>query len=190
MATGMCRVRALGALVPGRALTLTLAATLMTTSAGCSLYLDFDKPPIDAAPDGPVTDELCMAFETNDTPGTALPITPGDYMAAICRVDTDYFKVTLDGTQTIVARINFENRNGAGDIDLRLLSMTGSTTIDESRTSMNEERVECPGGIMCNGALPAGDYLLQVLGFNAAVLSAYALHVEVGAFTPLDAGVN
>jgi hypothetical protein len=168
----------------------TLAvASLLSLGSGCSLILDFDKPPVDGPPDSPVNDTACMANEPNDTPTTATAIVLGDYEAGICGSDTDYFKFTVTGAEAVLARITFMNRNGAGDIDLRLLNAAGATTIDESRTSADVEDVMCPGGIMCNGALPAGDYLLQVLGFNAAVQSQYVLHLEFNA-VPIDAGID
>jgi hypothetical protein len=152
------------------------------TCTGCSLILDFDKPPIDGAPDSPVNDTSCMAFEPNDSPLEAMVIAPGDYTAAICGGgEADYFKFALTGTESVVASITFDNRNGAGDLDLRLLRGDGGSTFDESRTSANVETVNCPGGVSCNSPLPAGDYLIHVLGFNAAVQSEYLLHLEVTA---------
>ncbi|KAB2888748.1 MAG: hypothetical protein F9K40_20250 [Kofleriaceae bacterium] len=159
-------------------------------SGGCSLVLDFDKPPVDAPPDSPVNDAACMAFEPNDSPDAAMTITAGEYQAAICGGgETDYFKVTMNGSDMLTARISFDNRNGAGDLDIRLLNATGGSTIDESRTSANEETVNCPGGIMCNGPLPAADYLIHVLGFNAAVQAEYTLTLEISAVA-VDAGVD
>lgn len=168
---------------------LVLLSVAPFAGGGCSLVLDFDKPPVDAPPDSPVDETACMAFEPNDTPAEATMITPGDYTAAICGGETDYFKFSVTGAESVLARITFMNRNGAGDIDLRLLNAAGATTIDESRTSADVEEVMCPGGIMCNGPLPAGDYVLQVLGFNAAVMSQYVLHLETAA-VPVDAGVD
>jgi hypothetical protein len=170
----------------GRALAMT---ALVGASTGCSLILDFDKQAASATPDSALTDTACMAYEPNDNPASAMAIPAGDLDAAICGGgETDYFKITVDGTQSVLARITFMNRGGAGDIDLRLLSSTGASVIDESRTSENSEEVDCPGGLQCTGALPAGDYLLQVLGFNATVTSAYSLHLELGA-APIDASV-
>jgi hypothetical protein len=156
---------------------------------GCSLILDFDKPPEPGPIDAPVTEELCLAFEPNDSPTAAMAITPGDLMAAICPGDTDFFRITLDGNQALFASISFDNRGGDGDIDLRLLTMDGAAAIDESRTSNDVEDVMCPGGIMFNSNLPAGDYLLQVLGFNAAVESAYTLRLQ-NMLPSVDAGVD
>lgn len=165
------------------------AASLLSFGGGCSLILDFDKPAVDGAPDSPVNDTACMANEPNDSPAEATTITPGDYEAGICGGETDYFKFTVTGTEAVLARITFMNRNGAGDIDLRLLNSMGSATIDESRTSADVEEVMCPGGFNCNVPLQAGDYLLQVLGFNAAVQSAYTLRLEYNA-VPIDAGID
>jgi hypothetical protein len=170
----------------------TLAALSLLVApvcSGCSLILDFDLPGTDAPPDSPVNDTACMAFEPNESPTAAMVITAGDYEAAICGADADYFKFTVDGTQAVRAKITFMNRNGAGDIDLRLLNGDGGQVRDESRTSNDEEEVMCPGGITCNSPLVAGDYLLHVLGFNASVQSQYMLHLEIGA-VPVDAGVD
>ncbi len=163
----------------------SLGAALALACGACSLILDFDKPP-DAGPaDAPVDDTACMAFEPNDTPADAEAISPGTYAAAICGGgETDYFRFSVDGAQTVTARIEFMNRNGAGDIDLRLLSVDGATTIAESRTSNDFEMVMCPGGVLCTAPLPAGDYLLQVLGFNAAVQASYTLTLTVTAARP------
>lgn len=177
MFPGMCRVGT------------PAAFALAMLCGGCSLILDFDKPPEPGPIDAPVTAELCLAFEPNESPTAATMIAPGDYMAAICLGETDFYKLTLDGNQSVFASITFSNRGGAGDIDLRLLNSVGATTIDESRTSNDMEDVMCPGGIMCNSPLPAGDYLLQVLGFNAAVESAYTLHLETGV-PMVDAGID
>ena len=175
---------------PDQLLRAALAGLLAVTS-GCSLILDFDKPPEPGPVDAPVTDTGCMAFEPNNAATEAMTIGPGDYEAAICgNGDTDYFKLTVTGGQSVLARITFMNRNGAGDLDLRLLRGDGTATIDESRTSADVEEVNCPGGASCpTSALVAGDYLLQVLGFTAAVQSSYVLHLEVGA-APIDAGVQ
>jgi hypothetical protein len=177
MFPGMCRVGA------------PTAFALAMLCGGCSLILDFDKPPEPGPIDAPVTEELCLAFEPNESPTAATVIAPGDYMAAICLGETDFYRITLDGSQGVFASITFDNRGGDGDIDLRLLSTDGATAIDESRTSNNVEDVMCPGGIFCNGPLPAGEYLLQVLGFNAAVESAYVLHLD-NALPAVDAGID
>lgn len=164
-------------------------AVLAFACGGCSLILDFDKPPIDGAPDSPVNDTACMAFEPNDSPTTAAAITPGDYEAGICMNDTDYFRFSVNGTEAVLARITFDNRNGAGDLDLRLLRGDAGSTIDDSRTSADMEEVMCPGGNSCNAPLMQGEYLLHVLGFNAAVQAEYVLHLETGA-APIDAGID
>lgn len=178
MFPGMCRVCA------------PAAFALAMLCGGCSLILDFDKPPEPGPIDAAVTEELCLAFEPNGSPTEATVIAPGDYMAAICvGGESDYYRITLDGSQGVLATITFDNRGGDGDIDLRLLTADGATSIDESRTSNDVEDVMCPGGIFCNDPLPAGDYLLQVLGFNASVESAYTLHLE-NPVPAVDAGID
>jgi len=173
-----------------RHLARAAALVLVAAAGGCSLILDFSDPPDAGPPDSAVDEQSCMAYEPNDTPAEAPVVTAGDYAAAVCgNAETDYFRFSVDGAQAVLARITFDNRGGAGDIDLRLLSGDGSSTIDESRTSNDTEEVMCPGGTFCTGLLPAGDYLLQVFGFSAAVESAYTLHVEIGA-PAVDAGVD
>lgn len=163
MVPGMCRLRIAAALL------------LSVGLGGCSLILDFDEPGEGPPIDAPVTDQLCMMFEPNESPAEATALAVGTVMAAICGGETDFYRITLDGASNATISVAFMNRGGAGDIDLRLLNASGASAIDESRTSNDTETVMCPGGIMCTGALPAGDYLVQVLPFNAAVMSEYTL---------------
>lgn len=153
------------------ALTLTLAA------GGCSLVLDFSPLP-DAAPiDAPVTEAQCMASEPNNETTTAVDIQPGELMAAICGGgESDYFRITIGAMQTLSVKIAFMNRGGAGDLDLRLLSGDGAQAFDDSRTDNDLEEVMCPGGQSCPVAsLPAGMYLIQVVGARPAAEAPYTL---------------
>jgi len=168
-----------------------LVGALALAASGCSLVLDFDKP-TDAAPaDAPVTPEQCGANEPNDTPATATAWAGQDISAAICPTgavgDVDLFAVGLVDGQPIRATITFMNRNGAGDLDLRLLTGDGGMVLDDSKASADTEMVLCPGGSPCP-PITNGTYLIEVKGFTASVTSAYVLHIETTA--DVDAGVD
>lgn len=144
---------------------------------GCSLILDFDAPPDAPPPDAPVTEAQCMAFEPNDLPSAATAIEPGELMAAICAGhDSDYYALTVAADQVLTVTITFDNRQGAGDLDLRLLSGDGAVAFDDSKTTADTESVMCPGGTRCPGSpLPAGTYVVQVLGASDTVQAPYTL---------------
>lgn len=143
---------------------------------GCSLILDFDPPADAPPPDAPVTEAQCMAFEPNDEPGTATAIEPGELMAAICATDErDYFKLTVAADRRVSVTIAFANRGGAGDLDLRLLSGDGAVSFADSRGTGDTETVMCPGGARCPTSLPAGTYVVEVLGARPTVQGPYTL---------------
>ncbi len=114
-----------------------------------------------------------------------------DISAAICPTgsvgDVDLFAVGLVDGQPIRATITFMNRNGAGDLDLRLLTGDGGSVLDDSKTSADTELVMCPGGSPCP-PITNGTYLIEVKGFTASVTSAYVLHIETTA--DVAAGVD
>lgn len=154
-----------------------VALALCLGTGGCSLVLDFDVPADAAPPDAPVTEAQCQAFEPNDDVGTATAITPGEHLGAICGGgESDYFRLDVAADQVVTVRIAFMNRGGAGDLDLRLLSGDGAIAYDDSKTATDSEEVMCPGGTRCPAtSLPAGSYLVQVVGGAPAVQSAYTL---------------
>ncbi len=150
---------------------------LAVLAGGCSLVLDFDPLP-DAAPiDAAVTEAQCMAQEPNDEPLTAKDLAPGELMAAICGGgESDYYRLTIAADQRLTVTIAFINRGGAGDLDLRLLSGDGAIAYDDSTTTADTESVMCPGGTRCPAtSLPAGMYLVQVIGGTSSVQSPYTL---------------
>jgi hypothetical protein len=160
--------------VPRLGLAVTAASLAL---AGCSLVLDFEPLP-DAAPiDAPVTDAQCQAFEPNDDPSSATAIEPGEQMAAICATgENDYYKLTVAADQQLSVTITFDNRGGGGDLDLRLLSGDGAVAFDDSKTTADTEQVMCPGGTRCPAtSLPAGTYLVQVVGAQPSVQAPYTL---------------
>lgn len=144
---------------------------------GCSLALDFSPLP-DAAPlDAPVTEAECLASEPNDDPSQAIDIQPGELMAAICGGgESDYFRLSVAANQVLAVKIAFMNRGGAGDLDLRLLSGDAAMAFDDSKTAGDVEEVNCPGGTRCPAtSLPAGMYLIQVVGGSASAQAPYTL---------------
>jgi hypothetical protein len=144
---------------------------------GCSLALDFSPLP-DAAPlDAPVTEAQCALFEPNNEPLTAMDIQPGELMAAICGGgESDYFRITVAASQVLSVKLAFANRGGSGDLDLRLLSGDGAVAFDDSKTTGDLEEVMCPGGTRCPAtSLPAGMYLIQVVGAAATAQGPYTL---------------
>lgn len=161
----------------GRRLVAPAATALLALLGGCSLVLDFDPLP-DAAPiDAPVTEAQCMANEPNNEVATAVAIQPGELMAAICGDgESDYFKITIAANQTLSVKIAFMNRGGAGDLDLRLLSGDGGMAFDDSKTTADVEEVNCPGGTRCPASsLPAGTYVVQVVGARPTAEAPYTL---------------
>lgn len=164
---------------PRNALGIALRVCALGVTSACSLVLDFDTATDAAPPDSPATEAQCGFGEPNDS--TAMPTdwnaiaAPVD--AAICGGgDLDNYLVTITDGQTLAATITFMNRNGSGDLDLRLLSASGGTVLDESRGAVDTEDVMCPGGLFCP-TLAAGDYLVEVRGFADPVISPYALTI-------------
>lgn len=156
---------------------VVLGLVVLGLGGGCSLALDF-SPLADAAPiDAPVTAAECLASEPNDDPAQALDIQPGELMAAICGGgESDYFRLTVAANQVLAVKIAFMNRGGAGDLDLRLLSGDGAMAFDDSKTTGDVEEVNCPGGTRCPAtSLPAGRYLVQVVGGSGAAQAPYTL---------------
>ena len=112
-----------------------------------------------------------------------------DALRGLLAVTKDKVEVLTDKVdgQPIRATITFMNRNGAGDLDLRLLTGDGGMVLDDSKTSADTEMVLCPGGSPCP-PITNGTYLIEVKGFTASVTSAYVLHIETTA--DVDAGVD
>lgn len=85
--------------------------------------------------------------------------------------DVDWYRFTLTATGTPgnVAGIAFNNT--LGDLDLMLYASDGTTLIDDSAGVRNVEEVSLAG-------LSAGDYYLEVIGYNGASNPAYALYIN------------
>ncbi|HEY5925518.1 MAG TPA: hypothetical protein VIV11_27725 [Kofleriaceae bacterium] len=153
----------------------------MALSPGCSLILDFsESAPVDASFDAPYTQAECDYMEPNDSPMSPMTITATDMgPAAICAPsssggaeDIDNYKFTA-ASATVIVAIQFTNRPG-GDLDMKLLDGSGSTTLSQSRGFGDGEMLTCPGNSPACPALTAGsDYVLQVFPAVPGSVNAY-----------------
>ncbi len=156
---------------------------VLATGPGCSLILDFsDKA--DAGPEtdaevvdaGPVGDggDPCAAYEPNDELAQAYPIEPGTYSPlAICPAgDDDYFSFVLDSPRDMVVDALFDNKDGAGDLEMRLYDSNGEV-IDSSENFTDNEHIE--RSLAQSNQLVAGTYIVQVWGYNGTVQNDYEL---------------
>ena len=158
---------------------------LAVVCSGCSLVLDFSDSaaPKDAAIDAPYTQSECDFMEPNDTPDTAMTITPADTgPGAICTTagvdDVDYYKFNVPtGTTKVTVSIMFTQRPG-GDLDLRLTDTTG-TTVAQSRGFSSTETIVCPAASPPCGTLAPGDYLFVVFPGMAGNVNDYTFSVQL-----------
>jgi len=155
-----------------------LVGLVLSTSAGCSLVLDFSNSaiPIDAMIDAPYTQEQCEYKEPNDSVDTAAMITSADTgTAAICGGETedhDFYKFTVPAATTkVVIKLTFTNRP-SGDLDLRLSDTTGAM-ISQSRGFGNEETITCPATSPACPTLAAGDYVFEVFPALTGAVNLY-----------------
>lgn len=111
------------------------------------------------------------SFEPNDTTATATPTgTSFQGSASISSSsDVDRFEVVSSGTTSFSARIDLAQ--GAGDLDLRLISRSSGTTV---ATSESQSSVEALTGI----SLGAGVYDLVVFGYQGAT-GAYSIQTAL-----------
>jgi hypothetical protein len=162
-----------------------VALAIVALTPACSLVLDFDNvaPPIDAAIDGPFTQDECDYKEPNDSPATAVMVEATDMgPAAICPPaasgapeDADFYKFTVMSAQVTVA-IQFMNRPG-GDLDIKLLD-TGANMVAQSRGFGNGEMIVCPGASPACAMLTVGnDYILQVFPAVAGSVNSYTFSI-------------
>lgn len=167
---------------------LLVLVSLAVGMPGCSLVLDFsDKQiPVDAAIDGPFTQEECDYKEPNDTAMAPAMFAATDVgPAAICEgSDRDFYRFTVpDMTASISLRITFENRP-SGDLDLRLYDATGATVIAQSRGFTNEEKIDCPAASPACPQLAAGDYIFEVFPALAGAVNRYDIALAITPMTP------
>lgn len=115
------------------------------------------------------------SFENNDTAATAVSLVAGDYDATICSGDDDFFAVDLNAGDTVDATIDFAV--ATGDLDLSLLSPTGSVAISSTTASSGTESVHY--------VVPtAGRYALRVYGFMGAAAD-YSLTLDIIPVVPV-----
>jgi len=121
-------------------------------------------------------DEDCGActgdrFEDNNSKPTAATMAAGSYAGLqICPGDEDWYEVTLDPDQGLVASISFADVDG--DIDLKAEDAYG-ILVDSSLSVGDDETVAIPNVTL------AGPFFLRVYGFGGAVDNAYALEVSL-----------
>lgn len=158
---------------------LSIAALL----PGCSLILDFDdKPPPDAAIDGPYTQAECDYNEPNDSLAQAAVIVASDTgPAAICKPtegspeDQDFYKFTVASAMVTVS-IAFTNRPG-GDLDIKLFDASG-TMVSQSRGFGNGEMILCPAQSPSCPTLTVGaEYTLAVFPAVPGSVNNYTLAI-------------
>jgi len=156
-----------------------VAAWLAIPAAGCSLILDFSEQaiPRDAAPDAPYSAEECAYKEPNDALASAAPIAPGDTgPAAICAgavEDHDYYRFTVPpGIARVELRVDSVFREG-GDLDLKLYPTSSATSLAESHSFTNQERIVCPGSVPSCAALAPGDYVFEVFPATTGSVNRY-----------------
>lgn len=158
---------------------LSIAALL----PGCSLILDFgDKPPPDAAIDGPYTQAECEYMEPNDSLAQAAAIGASDTgPAAICKQpegspeDQDFYKLTV-ASPTVRVAIEFTNRPG-GDLDIKLFDSMG-TMVSQSRGFGNGETIICPAASPACPTLTVGaEYILAVFPAVPGSVNNYTLSI-------------
>jgi hypothetical protein len=145
-----------------------VALCIAALAPGCSLALDFDdKPPADAAIDGPYTQAECDYKEPNDSVAQAAMIVATDTgPAAICKPaagspeDQDFYKLTV-ASAMVTIELRFTNRPG-GDLDMKLFDAAG-TMVSQSRGFGDTEKIVCPAASPACPTLTVGaDYTIAV----------------------------
>jgi hypothetical protein len=153
---------------------------LVLTTPGCSLLLDFSDRPV-PPPDALYDEAECAYKEPNDGIETAAAITPVDLgPAAICAGDSedhDFYRFTVPpATARVAIRLMYTYRP-SGDLDLRLYDETATPVV--SRSFRDEELIECPGATPPCHALPAGDYVFEVLPATSGAVNRYTIQLEL-----------
>jgi hypothetical protein len=111
--------------------------------------------------------------EPNNTLGTAAAVTLPTTVNALIAVngDVDHYSFTLTNTSTI----NLYLSNLAGDYDLRLLNGAGT------QLAVSENGGTSPESVNYSNA-PAGNYVVQVFGYNGAFSATMCYNLSLSAF--------
>jgi hypothetical protein len=152
-----------------------VAIILVATGAsGCSLIVDFDKPP----PDAGIDPLLCMYGEPNETRAAAAPILTTDTgPAAVCSdavaQDFDFYSVALPANTGVRFAVTFTADGGRGDLDLFLFDANG-TLLGSAVTFGDNETLDCPtAGPPSCPTLAEGTYVFEVRGATPTVINTY-----------------
>jgi hypothetical protein len=148
-----------------------VAIAIASLATGCSLILDFSDGaiPTDASIDSRFSQAECDFAEPNDSAASAMPLV-SPTTAAICASgsdDHDFYRVTVPAATTqLTVTLNFIT-SATGDLDLRLLDVTGSTVHSSSVGFDNTEQIVCPGAsptcaLGATPPIPEGDYIIEV----------------------------
>ena len=150
----------------------------LTLSAGCSLILDFDDPP--APPDAMQADAIptgaCELGEPNEMRSEATVLEAATAtQGGICEVgDHDFYSITVAADQTVTVEAAFTQDAAKGDLDLRLYDVAGNV-VGRSASADSDERIVCPGASPPCSQLVAGNYFVEVYGFQDQMVNGYAI---------------
>lgn len=161
------------------------AAGAVAALAGCSLILDFGGDLRDAGTAGDAAPTIdggamsCTAYEPNDAQDSAIAIEAGTLSAAVCpEGDRDWYAFSVDGAQDVVIELRFDNRNGAGDLDMLLFDDQGAELLPKGNGFSDVERIERTATSQ-HGRLPAGTYAVEVFAFQNNRTNDYTLELTI-----------
>lgn len=160
-----------------------MAGAIGLLASGCSLILDFDDPPAppDAVPIDAIASSACDFGEVNDTRETAstalVAATPSE--AGICvDGDRDFYAVTVGAAQVLTVNVAFMQDGANGDLDMLILDSAGATR-GRSLSTDDDEAIVCPGTSPSCPQLPAGDFVIEIFGFNDSTVNGYTIEFTV-----------
>jgi hypothetical protein len=146
---------------------------------GCSLILDFDDPPgpADAAVADAIPPAACDFGEPNETRGAAFTLAPvSGQVAGICDLgEHDFYAITVVAGQALSFEILFDQDGSDGDLDLRLIDESDGI-VARSLSGDADEAILCPGPTACPSSLPAGNYFIDVYGYQDTKVNDYTIN--------------